>query len=100
MSMFRIPFDQLPADVRRAVTDKTGAVRQSVTMTGGMNSGIASVLETESGSVFVKGIASDHPQVAAQRREAAIAPPTCPRPVLACTGTWKSGAGAFSDTRS
>lgn len=82
MSMFRIPFEQLPTDVRRAVTDKTGAVRQAVTMTGGMNSGIASILETESGSVFVKGIAIDHPQAAAQRREAAIAPhlPTsCPR---------------------
>ncbi|WP_254399301.1 aminoglycoside phosphotransferase [Streptomyces sp. AC602_WCS936] len=80
--MSRIPFDQLPADVRQAVTDKTGAVHQAVTMTGGMNSGVASVLETESGSVFVKGIASDHPQVTAQRREAEIAPhlPTsCPR---------------------
>ncbi|MFE7334513.1 aminoglycoside phosphotransferase [Streptomyces griseus] len=80
--MSRIPFDQLPADVRQAVTDKTGPVHQAVTMTGGMNSGVASVLETESGSVFVKGIASDHAQVAAQRREAEIAPhlPTsCPR---------------------
>ncbi|WP_369188907.1 aminoglycoside phosphotransferase [Streptomyces sp. R08] len=91
--MSRIPFDQLPADVRRAVTDKTGAVRQSVTMTGGMNSGIASVLETETGSVFVKGIASDHPQVAAQRREAAIAPhlpASCPRLY------WHREAGGWS----
>ncbi len=82
VSMSRIPFDQLPADVRQAVTDKTGPVHQAVAMTGGMNSGVASVLETESGSVFVKGIASDHAQVAAQRREAEIAPhlPTsCPR---------------------
>ncbi|MFI1186382.1 hypothetical protein [Streptomyces californicus] len=97
--MSRIPFDQLPADVRQAVSDKTGPVHLAVTMTGGMNSGVASVLETESGSVFVKGIASDHAQVAAQRREAEIAP-TCPRPVPACTGTWKSVDGAFSDTRS
>ncbi|MGC9500835.1 hypothetical protein [Streptomyces sp. WG7] len=47
-----------------------------------MNSGIASVLETESGNVFVKGIPADHPQVAAQRREAAVAPhlpAPCPR---------------------
>ncbi|MFE3230420.1 hypothetical protein, partial [Nocardia sp. NPDC059228] len=82
MSMSRIPFAQLPADVRQAVTDKTGPVHQAVAMTGGMNSGVASVLETESGSVFVKGIASDHAQVSAQRREAEIAPhlPTsCPR---------------------
>ncbi|MFI9584854.1 aminoglycoside phosphotransferase [Streptomyces sp. NPDC052236] len=80
--MSRIPFEQLPADVRRAVTDKTGAVHQTVTVQGGMNSGIASVLKTESGSVFVKGIPADHPQVGAQRREAAIAPhlpASCPR---------------------
>ncbi|MFJ4713146.1 phosphotransferase family protein [Streptomyces sp. NPDC088785] len=80
--MPRIPFEQLPADVRQAVTDKSGAVRRTVTLQGGMNSGVASVLETESGRVFVKGIASDHPQVTAQRREAAIAPhlpASCPR---------------------
>jgi hypothetical protein len=80
--MSRIPFEQLPVDVRQAVVDKTGAVHQAVTVSGGMNSGIASVLETESGSVFVKGIPSDHPQVGAQRREAAVAPhlpASCPR---------------------
>jgi hypothetical protein len=80
--VFRIPFEQLPADVRQAVADKTGAVRQTVTASGGMNSGIASVLETEGGSVFVKGIPADHPQVGAQRREAAVAPhlpASCPR---------------------
>lgn len=80
--MTRIPFEQLPGDVRQAVADKTGAVHQAVTVSGGMNSGIASVLETNSGSVFVKGIPADHPQVSAQRREAAVAPhlPTsCPR---------------------
>ncbi|MEU3402135.1 aminoglycoside phosphotransferase [Streptomyces filamentosus] len=80
--MTRIPFEQLPHDVRQAVADKTGAVHQAVTVSGGMNSGIASVLETASGRVFVKGIPAGHPQVTAQRREAAIAPhlPTsCPR---------------------
>ncbi|MFE9838355.1 phosphotransferase family protein [Streptomyces sp. NPDC005551] len=72
--MSRIPFERLPADVRRAVADKSGAVHQAATAPGGMNSGIASVLETESGRVFVKGIPTDHPQVGAQRREAAVAP--------------------------
>ncbi|WP_406395931.1 aminoglycoside phosphotransferase [Streptomyces sp. NBC_00887] len=79
--MSRIPFDQLPADVRQAVADKTGAVHQATTVSGGMNSGIASVLRTENGSIFVKGIPADHPQAAAQRREAAVAPhlpPSCP----------------------
>ncbi|MER7897222.1 aminoglycoside phosphotransferase [Streptomyces sp. NPDC096046] len=80
--MSRIPFEQLPADVRQAIVDKTGRVHAARTVRGGMNSGIASVLETESGSVFVKGIPADHPQVGAQRREAAIAPhlpASCPR---------------------
>lgn len=82
MSMSRIPFEQLPAEIRRAVADKTGAVRQAVTAPGGMNSGIASVLGTDSGPVFVKGIPSGHPQAGAQRREAAVAPhlpASCPR---------------------
>ncbi|MET9218758.1 aminoglycoside phosphotransferase [Streptomyces sp. NPDC003300] len=80
--MSRIPFEQLPADVRQAVADKTGAVHHAVTAPGGMNSGIASVLDTDSGPVFVKGIRADHPQVGAQRREAAVAahlPFSCPR---------------------
>lgn len=82
MSMSRIPFEQLPLDVRQAVVDKTGSVHATETVRGGMNSGIASVLKTESGSVFVKGIPAGHPQVGAQRREAAIAPrlpASCPR---------------------
>jgi hypothetical protein len=80
--MSRIPFERLPAEVRRAVSDKTGAVHEAVTAPGGMNSGVASVLETDSSPVFVKGIPADHPQVGAQRREAAVAPHlpgSCPR---------------------
>ncbi|MET8584015.1 aminoglycoside phosphotransferase [Streptomyces collinus] len=80
--MSRIAYEQLPAGVRQAVAEKIGAVHSSLTAQGGMNSGIASVLETNSGRVFVKGIPSDHPQVAAQRREAAVAsylPASCPR---------------------
>jgi hypothetical protein len=82
VAMSRIPFEQLPAEVRQAVADKTGTVHQAVTAPGGMNSGIASVLDTDSGPVFVKGIPADHPQVSAQRREAAVAPhlpSSCPR---------------------
>ncbi|WP_329182502.1 aminoglycoside phosphotransferase [Streptomyces sp. NBC_01477] len=80
--MPRIPFEQLPADVRQTVADKTGAVHQAVTAPGGMNSALASVLDTDSGPVFVKGIPADHPQAGAQRREAAVAaylPCSCPR---------------------
>lgn len=80
--MSRIPFERLPAEVRHAVAAKTGAVRDAATARGGMNSGIASVLSTDSGPVFVKGIPTDHPQVGAQRREVAVAPhlpASCPR---------------------
>ncbi|MFD0513712.1 hypothetical protein ACFQ0Q_32215 [Streptomyces aureus] len=82
MPIPRIAFEQLPADARRAVADKTGTVHHTETMTGGMNSGIASVLHTGSGPVFVKGIPADHHQIDAQRREAAVAPllpASCPR---------------------
>jgi hypothetical protein len=82
VSMSRISFEQLPVEVRQAVADKAGAVYRAATTPGGTNSGVASVLNTDSGSVFVKGIPSDHPQVDAQRREAAVAPhlpPSCPR---------------------
>ncbi|MEV8568122.1 aminoglycoside phosphotransferase [Streptomyces sp. NPDC051322] len=80
--MSRIPFEQLPVEVRQAMVDKAGVVRQATTVRGGMNSGIASVLVTDNGSVFVKGITADHPQAGAQQREAAVAPclpPSCPR---------------------
>jgi hypothetical protein len=80
--MSRLNFQQLPADARQAVADKTGAVHRAATAPGGMNSGVASVLETDSGPIFVKGIPADHPQVGAQRREAAVAPHlprSCPR---------------------
>ncbi|MEU0694793.1 aminoglycoside phosphotransferase [Streptomyces niveus] len=82
MSIPRIPYEHLPAEARHSVADKTGAVHHAATVSGGMNSGVASVLDTDSGSVFLKGIPGDHPQVSAQRREAAVAPhlpPSCPR---------------------
>ncbi|WP_245796358.1 phosphotransferase family protein [Actinacidiphila alni] len=80
--MSRIPFKQLPAEVRQAVAVRTGAIHEATTAPGGMNSGVASVLTTAGGPVFVKGIPTGHPQVTAQRREAAIAPhlpASCPR---------------------
>ncbi|WP_406448125.1 hypothetical protein OG782_04720 [Streptomyces sp. NBC_00876] len=40
----------------------TGAVRQAATVVGRMTSGITSVLEAGSGSVFVKGVPADHLQ--------------------------------------
>lgn len=82
MSMLRQHFHELPAQARQAVTDKTGPIHAARTAGGGMNSGIACFLDTDSGAVFVKGIPADHPQAPAQQREAAInphLPPACPR---------------------
>ncbi|WP_344387182.1 aminoglycoside phosphotransferase [Streptomyces vastus] len=80
--MPRQHFHQLPAEVRQAVADKTGPIHAARTVGGGMNSGIAAYLDTDSGPVFVKGIPADHPQAPAQQREAAInpyLPRACPR---------------------
>ncbi|MEV8597322.1 aminoglycoside phosphotransferase [Streptomyces sp. NPDC052012] len=80
--MPRRNFHELPADVRQAISDKTGPVHAARTAEAGLNSGIAAFIDTEHGTLFVKGIPVDHPQAPAQRREAAInpyLPSACPR---------------------
>ncbi|WP_405896025.1 aminoglycoside phosphotransferase [Streptomyces sp. NBC_00104] len=80
--MLRQHFHELPAEARQAIADKTGPVQAARTAGGGMNSGIAALLDTDSGPVFVKGIPADHPQAPAQQREAGInphLPQDCPR---------------------
>lgn len=82
MSMPRRHFHDLPAEARQAIADKTGLVHAARTAEGGLNSGIATFLDTDSGTLFVKGIPVDHTQAPAQRREAAInphLPRACPR---------------------
>jgi hypothetical protein len=80
--MPRVTFDELPVAARKAVTIQTGRVTAVRTAGGGINSAVAAILDTQSGSVFVKGIPADNPQVASQRREIAISPylpAACPR---------------------
>lgn len=82
MSMPRRRFEDLPAQARQAIANKTGPVHATRTAEGGLNSGIASFIDTDHGTVFVKGIPTGHTQAPAQRREAAInphLPPACPR---------------------
>ena len=64
----------LPTHLRKVIESRTGAVRSAVTVDEGKNSALASILETESGRVFVKGLEIDDPCVASQMRESAIAP--------------------------
>ncbi|PSK58018.1 hypothetical protein B0E38_01863 [Streptomyces sp. 111WW2] len=78
----RYDFLDLPAPVRRAVRAQTGEIRSDRTVTSGRTCAVASILETEGGWVFLKGVPLGDPRVEGQRREAAISPyvpHSCPR---------------------
>lgn len=80
--MPRRRWEDLPEQAHAAVAEHTGPVLAAGTAPGGQNSAIAATLTTRGGLVFVKGIATDHPQWVAQDREAAVnhlLPPSCPR---------------------
>jgi hypothetical protein len=49
-----------------------GTVRAVEPISAGLNCGIAALLHTPTGRVFLKGLPCDHPRVATQRREAEI----------------------------
>ena len=65
-------WDGLDALVREAIERRTGTVHRVRTATAGLNSRLALVLDTGSGSVFVKGLPADHPGAARHEREAMI----------------------------
>jgi hypothetical protein len=67
-------WEELPAPVRAEVEARTGRVRAARTASAGVNSELAAVLDTDEGTVFVKGLPADHRGAAWQRREAAINP--------------------------
>lgn len=82
MSMLRHDFDDLPEAARRAVAIQTGHIHAARTAGGGLNSGIAAVVDADGGRCFIKGIPADHAQAVSQKREIAISPflpATCPR---------------------
>jgi hypothetical protein len=68
----RTPWAELPATVRRAIESSTGAIRAVEPISAGLNCGIAALLHTPTGRVFIKGLPSDHPRIATQRQEAEI----------------------------
>lgn len=70
----RTDWDDLPEALRDVVTARTGPIHQAHTVSEGRNSALAAVLRTESGTVFVKGLRTDHPGVLTQGREALINP--------------------------
>jgi hypothetical protein len=73
-TMQRFEWFDLPESVRSTVEHASGPVVKAEAATEGLNSHLAAVLYTASGSLFLKGIRTDHPAVAAQQREAAINP--------------------------
>jgi hypothetical protein len=68
----RTHWDELSDGVRDAIESRTGAVLGAETAAEGLNSALAAVLRTASGTVFVKGLRTDQSGVAAQQREATI----------------------------
>ncbi|MFF1714386.1 aminoglycoside phosphotransferase [Streptomyces sp. NPDC058268] len=78
MTTTRLEWYDLAAEVRIAVAELTGPIHAVQPVDGGFNSQIAVRLETEGGSVFVKGLKSDHPRAWTQRREAEVSRHTGP----------------------
>lgn len=74
----RIEWDDIGQPIRELVEAHAGPVLSARSVPAGMNSHLATVLDTDAGQVFVKGLRSDHPGVACQRREAMINPHVVP----------------------
>lgn len=72
--MERIAWDGLPGSLKEAIGKRTGPITAGRSVTGGQNSPLAAVIDTDAGRTFVKGLPSDHRQAKTQLREAAAAP--------------------------
>ncbi|MGI5501256.1 phosphotransferase family protein [Lentzea sp. CA-135723] len=70
----RLDWQELPADVRKAVEDRTGLVRNAESASVGRNSAFAASLHTTDGPVFCKGGPTDSPQAVMHRNEAEVNP--------------------------
>ncbi len=82
-------WDELEAPVRLAIEDRTGPVRAARTVSTGLNSQLAVILDTDAGTVFVKGLPLAHPGAVRQEREAMINPHV---PVVAPRLLWHERA--------
>jgi hypothetical protein len=72
--MDRIAWKDLPGPLRQAIEGRTGPVISALTASAGLNSPLAAIVTTADGTVFAKGMPSAHRRVAAQEREAMVAP--------------------------
>ncbi len=73
MPLTRISYWNLPMVVRNKIEDATGIVTSATSVGEGLNSSVAALLSTPTGSYFVKALPSDHRWVWTQAREAEIA---------------------------
>lgn len=70
----RIPFEELPAVVRKRIEECTGPLLKVAPVSEGLNSAIALRVHTENGTFYVKGLRDDHRWVWTQKREADVNP--------------------------
>lgn len=66
--------ESIPDEVRAAICKQVGPILDMSTVNGGWNSEIATRVRTTDGTVFVKGLRTDHRRVWTQQREAEIGP--------------------------
>ncbi|MEV6867347.1 hypothetical protein AB0M44_40935 [Streptosporangium subroseum] len=91
MAIARTHWDDLPSETRQAVEKHTGSVWSSRTVSEGLNSAVAALLDTASGKVFVKGLHRDYPRRWTQDLEAMINPHVrglSPRLLWRVDGEW------------
>ncbi|MGH3974571.1 MAG: hypothetical protein ACRDS9_14765 [Pseudonocardiaceae bacterium] len=74
----RAQWGELPGTVCAALESTTGGIRDVEPISAGLNCGIAALFHTSTQTVFIKGLRSDHPRIATQRREAEINPYVAP----------------------
>jgi hypothetical protein len=74
MSPTRIPYWDLPKNVREIVEKSTGEVQHAETVGEGLNSSVAAVLVATDGRFFIKALPTDHRWAWTQAAEADVAP--------------------------
>jgi hypothetical protein len=74
MPTARFEYNDLPSEVRAAITERTGPIRTVAHNHAGLNSAFSARIHAEGGDVFLKGLRSDARSVWTQAREAEINP--------------------------
>lgn len=86
-------YRDLPEAARGAVEKQIGPVREALTATGECNPGIAAVLVTDAGALFLRATPADDPHAVAQGRALAVSPYL---PASAPRVLWYIKAGGWS----